>query len=80
MSNEILERLEKRLGQIGSLNHEALEAEHVAVLGRKQGELNNLLKSVASLPPDVRRTVGAAANELRPKFEAAVEARRTEIR
>jgi hypothetical protein len=29
MSSEILERLEKRLGLVGSLSHEALEAEHI---------------------------------------------------
>jgi phenylalanyl-tRNA synthetase alpha chain len=80
MANEILERLEKRLGQIGSLNQEALEAEHIAVLGRKQGELNNLLKSVATLPAEERRTVGAAANELRQKFETAFEARRVQLK
>jgi phenylalanyl-tRNA synthetase alpha chain len=79
MSSEILERLEKRLGLVGSLSHEALEAEHIAVLGRKQGELTSLLKGVATLPPDERRTVGAAANALRQKFEAAFEARRAEL-
>ena len=79
MSNEVLERLEKRLELIGSLAHDALEAEHVAVLGRKQGELNSFLKSLSMLPAEERRTVGAAANELRRKFEAAFEARRAEL-
>jgi phenylalanyl-tRNA synthetase alpha chain len=80
MSNELLERLEKRLEKIGSLSAPALEAEHVAVLGRKQGELNNLLKSVSALPPEERRTVGAAANALRQRFEAAFEARSAELK
>jgi phenylalanyl-tRNA synthetase alpha chain len=80
MSNEVLLRLEKRLEQIGALGLDALEAEHIAVLGRKQGELNNLLKNVSSLPAEERRTVGAAANELRQRFEAAFEARRVELK
>ena len=80
MSNEILERLEKRLTSIPTMACEALEAEHIAVLGRKQGELNNLLKSVSTLQPEERRTVGAAANQLRQRFEAAFEARRAQCK
>ena len=80
MSHDVLTRLEKRLALIGTLGCDLLEAEHTAILGRKQGELNNLLKSVATLPAEDRRVVGAAANELRKKFEAAFEARRTQCK
>jgi phenylalanyl-tRNA synthetase alpha chain len=80
MSNVILERLEKRLDGLAGLGSDALEAEHVAILGRKQGELNNLLKNLSRLPAEERRTVGAAANELRQRFEAAFEARRAELK
>ncbi len=78
--DEILARLETRLGALAALGHEALEAEHVAILGRKQGELNNLLKSLATLPAEERRSVGAAANQLRQRFEAAFEARRADLK
>ena len=80
MSAEILQSLEKRLEAIPALTGDALEAEHVAVLGRKQGELSNFLKSLPSLAPEERRTVGARANQLRQQFEAAFDARRVELK
>jgi phenylalanyl-tRNA synthetase alpha chain len=76
----LLQDLETRLARIPTLSDEELEAEHVAVLGRKQGELSNFLKSLPSLAPEERRTVGAAANALRQKFEAAFEARRAQLK
>jgi phenylalanyl-tRNA synthetase alpha chain len=80
MTTDILSSLEKRLAIIPSLSPDALEAEHVAVLGRKQGELSNFLKTVPTLAPEERRTVGAAANELRLRFETAFEIRRAELK
>lgn len=76
MSHTMLDDLKPRLARIPSLGPEELEAEHVAILGRKQGVLTGVLKSVASLPAEERRTVGAVANQLRQEFEAAIEDRR----
>ncbi|MEO8201060.1 MAG: phenylalanine--tRNA ligase subunit alpha [Gemmatimonadota bacterium] len=76
----LLNDLEKRLDRIATLDADALEAEHIAVLGRKNGELSNFLKTLPTLPPEERRTVGAAANQLRQKFETAFEARRAELK
>jgi phenylalanyl-tRNA synthetase alpha chain len=48
-------------------------------LGRKQGQLTELLKSLGTLPPDERRTVGAETNALKHALEAAIEARDLEL-
>ena len=80
MSHDLLEQLKPRLNRIPTLGPEELEAEHVAVLGRKQGTLTALLKSVASLPAEERRSVGAEANQLRQQFETAIETRREALK
>jgi phenylalanyl-tRNA synthetase alpha chain len=71
----LLDALRPRLAGVGALDAAALEAEQIAVLGRKSGALTALLRALAKLPPDERRAIGAAANELRQAFEAAFEAR-----
>src|SRR5690606_3551308 len=47
-----------------------LKAVRDRFLGRKSGRLTALLKTLGSLPPDERRTVGAAVNALKQTFEA----------
>ncbi|MFN2326326.1 MAG: phenylalanine--tRNA ligase subunit alpha, partial [Gemmatimonadales bacterium] len=54
----------------------ALDAEEIAILGRKQGVLTAALRGVATRPADDRRAYGAAVNQLKAAFEAAFEARR----
>jgi phenylalanyl-tRNA synthetase alpha chain len=76
----LLDDLKQRLTTISGLDADALEAAHVAILGRKNGELSNFLKTLATLPAEERRTVGAAANELRKKFEEAFDSRRAELK
>ena len=56
----------------------AWDAVRVATLG-KQGRLTALLKQLGALPPDERRTRGAALNDLRDQLTAAIEARRAEL-
>jgi phenylalanyl-tRNA synthetase alpha chain len=80
MTHSVLTELIPRLEKIPSLDHDALEAEHVAILGRKHGELTAFLKSIPTLPAEERRTVGSHANELRQRFESAFEARREELK
>src|SRR5262245_61785487 len=72
----LLEDLKPRLARIPALDHDAPEAEHVAILGRKQGALTAIPKGLAGLPPEERPAVGAEANALRQQFETAFEARR----
>ena len=63
---EIKSKALEELGAIDSL--ERLDAWRIAYLGR-QGELTQVLRSVGSLPPDDRRRVGAAANEVKGLLE-----------
>jgi phenylalanyl-tRNA synthetase alpha chain len=71
--------LRARLAQVGALDLPALEAEEIAVLGRKQGALTGRLKALASMPVETRREAGAALNALKGEFEAAFAARRAEL-
>jgi phenylalanyl-tRNA synthetase alpha chain len=57
----------------------ALEAWRVGYLGRS-GRLTGILRGLRDLPPDERRAVGAGANALKERLEAAHEARRAELR
>jgi phenylalanyl-tRNA synthetase alpha chain len=57
----------------------ALDDWRIAWLGRK-GRLTGVLRTLADLPVDERRTVGAAANELKSQLEAAYESRAEELR
>lgn len=53
---------------------QALEEVRIRFLGRK-AELPNLLRGVASLPPEQRAPTGKAANQARQALEAAIEAK-----
>ena len=64
---------------VASLDIAALEAEEIAVLGRKQGELTHQLKALAALSIDEKRARGAALNSLKLEFEAAFVARRAAL-
>jgi phenylalanyl-tRNA synthetase alpha chain len=66
-----LDALLPRLEAVPSLTLEGLEAELIAILGRKNGVLTAALKSVASLPLDQRKAYGAAVNQLKVRFEEA---------
>jgi phenylalanyl-tRNA synthetase alpha chain len=70
-----LDALLPRLGAIPSLDRDALDAERIAVLGRKQGALTAALRAVATLEPGERKRFGAASNALKDAFEAAFTAR-----
>jgi phenylalanyl-tRNA synthetase alpha chain len=71
--------LRHRLAAIATLDAPALEAEEIAVLGRKQGALTHQLKELAALSLDEKRVRGAALNALKLEFEAAFAARRTAL-
>lgn len=70
-----LDALLPRLAAIESLAPDALDAERIALLGRKQGALTALLKRLPDLPPDERKAFGAAVNRLKSAFEAAFDGR-----
>ena len=58
---------------------EALEEARVAYLGRR-GRLTQLLRGLATLPPEQRRATGAAANRAKDALEAAHAGRRNALR
>lgn len=60
-------------------DQQALDAWRVDVLGRK-GRLTGVLRGLASLSIDEKRTFGAAANALKIELESAFETRADEVR
>jgi phenylalanyl-tRNA synthetase alpha chain len=74
-----LDALLPRLAGVPGLGAAALEAERIAVLGRKQGALTAALKALPGLAPDERKRFGALANELKQAFEEAFAAREAEV-
>ena len=56
----------------------ALEDARIRYLGRK-AELPNLLRTVATLPPEERATTGRAANETRQALEGAIEQKSAQL-
>jgi phenylalanyl-tRNA synthetase alpha chain len=57
---------------------DTLEEARIKYLGRK-AELPNLLRNVASLPPEERAQTGKAANQARQQLEQAIEAKTQEL-
>ncbi len=60
----------KELESLASV--ESLEAWRVRYLGRK-GELTAILRGLAELSPDERRTVGATANKVKSRLESSLK-------
>ena len=56
-----------------------LEAARNALLGRKNGELSGLMKSLPALSPDERREAGAAVNRTKTSIERQLESRASAI-
>jgi phenylalanyl-tRNA synthetase alpha chain len=75
-----LDALIPRLAAVAGLDPEALAAEEVAVLGRKQGALTAALRGVSRLADAERPAFGAAVNRLKAAFEAAFAARGEALR
>jgi phenylalanyl-tRNA synthetase alpha chain len=81
MSQDILQLRSEALTALAEASGDgALDAWHVAYLGRKDGRLTGVLRGLAQLPVEDRKTTGAAANALKLELEAAYEARREELR
>jgi phenylalanyl-tRNA synthetase alpha chain len=71
-------RQEGEAAVAGAADTSILEDVRVRYLGRK-AELPNLLRGVATLPPEERGAVGRAANEARRALDSAIEARRAAL-
>jgi phenylalanyl-tRNA synthetase alpha chain len=74
MSQDV-ETLRERLKEIPQADERRLQELKTELLGRKAGALTEILKGLASLDPETRKSVGAAANALKRDLEAAFEAR-----
>ena len=57
-----------------------LEALRIALIGRKQGRLTDLFKTLPQKPAEERRAYGAALNEAKVALEQAFERREGELR
>jgi len=62
----------------GAADEAALEAVRVSALGKK-GAVSELLKTLASMPPDERKENGALFNALRDRVAAALATRKTAL-
>jgi phenylalanyl-tRNA synthetase alpha chain len=79
MSDRIAElRTEAEAALAAAADTSALEELRVHYLGRK-AELPQMLREVASLPPDQRAAVGKAANQARQALDDLIEARASEL-
>ncbi len=76
-----LDALERELiaGIAAAADEAALEAIRVAALGKK-GSVSELLKSLGGMSQDERKTAGPAINGLRDRVNAALAARRGDIK
>ena len=74
-----LDDLLPRLAAIVSLDGAGLDAERIAVLGRKQGALTAAMKTLATLAPEDRKRFGAAVNAVKQAFEEAIAAREASL-
>jgi phenylalanyl-tRNA synthetase alpha chain len=78
--NEALSEIESQaLRELAAVTgDEALEAWRVAYLGRR-GRLTLVLRGLAGLPLEERRSAGAAANRLKQRLESALAAKKDEL-
>lgn len=74
-----LDALADRLRAVPALDAEAMAAEEVAILGRRQGVLTALTRRLGTLPATERPAFGAAVNRVKEAFEAAFAARGAEL-
>ncbi|MFQ6046725.1 MAG: phenylalanine--tRNA ligase subunit alpha [Gemmatimonadales bacterium] len=78
--HEQLDQVAAAIDRVPAADLEALGALRTELLGRKSGKLTLVLRSLAILPPDERREVGARANQLKRELEAAIRGREEELR
>ena len=76
MSEEKLEELKANTLEAieAAADEAALEAIRVGMLGKK-GELTSMMKTLGSLDPEARKTIGAALNKVKDALAASIETR-----
>jgi phenylalanyl-tRNA synthetase alpha chain len=73
--DDALASIARRIDEIATADARQLDDLKTALLGRKAGALTGILRSVADLPPEDKRRIGSAANQLKARIEQAIEAR-----
>jgi phenylalanyl-tRNA synthetase alpha chain len=78
MAPEVSELEQDALAALASAETDAdIEQWRVTWLGRQDGRVTALLRSIREQPPEVRADFGAAANALKTRLESAFDERRT---
>ena len=77
--SELLREAERAAARVATADADTLAALRTELLGRKAGKLTHVLRSLAALPPEERRAVGARANQLKQQVEQAIAAREGEL-
>lgn len=73
----LLQAATKALASVN--NAQALEAWHVEYLGRKQGKLTEVMKSLGSLSIEDKRVMGPAANQVKQALEQAYASKASDL-
>jgi phenylalanyl-tRNA synthetase alpha chain len=78
-SNDPLAAVAAALREIRDADSGRLAELKVELLGRKAGQLTQVLRSLGQLPPEERRLIGQRANALKAEIETAIESREAEL-
>ena len=76
----VLEPIARELARIPTLGSDELEALYIELLGRKQGSLTAVLKTLPSLSPEEKAQLGSGANALKRDLETAFDERRQALK
>jgi phenylalanyl-tRNA synthetase alpha chain len=80
MNNKLQKLLDNVLPQIDKIHDAAALADlENKILGRKAGELTEMMKGLKELSAEEKKTVGALANEVKQKLESAFSKKRDEL-
>ena len=74
-----LDGLRERLREVPQADEHRLQDLRAEILGRKNGALTDIIRSLPQLDAESRKAVGGPANTLKRDWEAALEARAAEL-
>ncbi len=74
-----LDGLRERLREVPQADERRLQDLRTEILGRKNGALTDIIRSLPQLDAESRKAVGGPANTLKREWEAALEARAAEL-
>ncbi len=77
--NDQLEAVERTIVELPEADASRLAELKVDLLGRKNGRLTQILRSLSTLPPEERRAVGQRANQLKVEIDAVIGRREQEL-